>query len=781
MPRQAREFRTVKIHGGVGGKGGRGGKRGGNGGAGEGPTTHFGVVKANTMRLTIQNHNFHGRKRRREEIEGKCLPFHDIIRSEDLKLIREIGSGPGYLFHAGENKGHAVIVKVFNRGPSSTVRRQLESTVALSKGIMHPNLLRLLGISSRATLSHFIVYENVHRQNAEGPLAVALKNDLGRSITLGFKMVAGLSAGLNHLLVQGVFMRPMGVENFDIFLDVDDRFVICVHSQSREEGDMSESQEREGNAWSAFNALCHKTLTSANRALHHEEINRDPAIPDGTPPGPVSENPAVSSSSSGSVSSSQNIQDGFGVPPRREYVWRRMDRGQQSLENITHRINLDLDMDFSPLRRINQTDGRIPHRCAGYMREEITLATTIRDSAVVAHDAPGPSERCLICGEVVGLRERFRCECGDLVPGSRHTIKCQACKFWSHSDCVGNAKNGFTCWLCMGPEALDINDITTSGQLGGPGHSHGTGGPGGAGLGPTIHITAQRLHLHNLHTTLASDQTFLLTEIRAPPGFSSPSTSSKQYSITNIDTLGGLGGPGHSHGTGGSGGAGLGSTVNITVQQLTMQNLHTTLASEQTFPLTEILASPGSSSSSTFTLGGLGGPGHSHGTGGSGGAGLGSTVNINVQQLTMQNLHTTLASEQTFLLTEILASPGSSSSSTFTLGGLGGPGHSHGTGGSGGAGLGPTVYITTQELTVHNLDPANADAGGYFPAPQSPMSGLVSYLPLLAIWSAVPRPDQLGIPLPTGAPPPHTPLPPAPSPSPGPSSHRLGFSSSVCP
>ncbi|KAJ6510465.1 hypothetical protein C8R45DRAFT_389650 [Mycena sanguinolenta] len=512
MLRQAGEFRTVNISGGVGGNGGRGGEHGGGGGVGEGPATHFGVVNADTMHLVIQNHwldyapfrpvrvgssegassessgtsyndeniyNFHGVKRRREETEhgsDSSLLTHrvekrrrlnedgdeiEVIPSRDLKLIREIGSGPGYLFHAGENKGHAVIVKVFNRGPNLTVRRQLESTVALSKGIMHPNLLRLLGISSPSSLSHFIVYENVHWQHAEGPLAMALKTDLQRSITLGLKMVAGLSAGLNHLLVQGVFARPrqMGLKNFDIFLDVDDRFVICVHPRSREEErDTTQFQEGEGDTWIVLNALCNKTLTSANRVLHHEEITRDPVILSlldvQRPRLAVSENlMATPLLPFGSAASLESIQEELVVPPRREYVWRTMDRGRQSLENIGRKIFLDLDRDFSSLSRINQTDGRTPHRCAGYLREEITLATTTLDSAVVAHDTPSASERCLICHEVVDVREEFRCECGDLAPGSRHTIKCQACKFWSHSDCVGNANHEFICRLCASGKA----------------------------------------------------------------------------------------------------------------------------------------------------------------------------------------------------------------------------------------------------------------------------------------------------------------------------------------
>ncbi|KAJ7320794.1 hypothetical protein DFH08DRAFT_890216 [Mycena albidolilacea] len=367
-------------------------------------------------------YNFYNSKRSREEIEdGSDLALLTrrtekrrrsneddgikIIRSKKLKLIREIGSGPGYLFHAGQKKGDAVIVKVFNPGPGSTVRRQLESAVALSKGIMHPNVLRLSGMSSPESLSHFIVYENAHRQNAEGPLAVALKNDLDRSIRLGFKMIADLSAGMNHLSLHGISLGSTGVENFDIFLDMDDQFVMCPHPRSPAEGDTT--QEQEESAWTVFNALCQKTLMSANRVLHHDEINRDSTILDVVQSRPAaSENAGESLLPSGlaSASSSKNTQeDELSIPPRREYVWRKMNHGQQSLATVASRITLDLDMNISSLRRMTWTDGQNPHRCAGYVREEITLATTTLDSAVVAHDAPGLLELCHICHEVVRL------------------------------------------------------------------------------------------------------------------------------------------------------------------------------------------------------------------------------------------------------------------------------------------------------------------------------------------------------------------------------------------
>jgi hypothetical protein len=54
-----------------------------------------------------------------------------------------------------------------------------------------------------------------------------------------------------------------------------------------------------------------------------------------------------------------------------------------------------------------RTDGLIAHRCPGYVREEITLATTILNSAVVAHDTPSPPEECPVCHEIVSTYHNF--------------------------------------------------------------------------------------------------------------------------------------------------------------------------------------------------------------------------------------------------------------------------------------------------------------------------------------------------------------------------------------
>ncbi|KAJ6597574.1 hypothetical protein DFH09DRAFT_1399094 [Mycena vulgaris] len=389
------------------------------------------------------------RKRRRDEEEEGVK----VIRNKHLKLTLEIGKGPGYFLHAGETKGRAVIVKVFSAGPA--VREQLESTVALSKGLMHPNILRIEGVSSPASLNHFIAYENAHWKTAEGPLAAALKDDLTRSVTLGFKMVAGLSSGMNHLSVQGISLASLAVENFDIFLDLNDRFLISVNPPTSSMGTVTEDRHQDDNttiSWDVFNALCQKVLRSANRVLHNEDIDRKPVVLDLAARPSIPHKPSATSGlASNSISElppSPDIPDEPPVRARREYVWRTIDRGQQSLANVASRIYRDLDMELYSLNKLAWRDGRSAHRCAGYIREEITLATTTGDSAVVSHDAPSPLEICSVCHEEVGIDEVFQCICGDPSPGSRPTVRCQICKFWSHGDCVGNGQE-FACEDCI--------------------------------------------------------------------------------------------------------------------------------------------------------------------------------------------------------------------------------------------------------------------------------------------------------------------------------------------
>ncbi|KAJ6597681.1 hypothetical protein DFH09DRAFT_1399342 [Mycena vulgaris] len=369
------------------------------------------------------------RKRRRRE-DG--IKFRTVIQNKHLKLTLEIGCGPGYFLHTGEIKGRAVIIKVFNQGP--TVREQLKSMVALSKRFMHPNLLRLEGTSSPTSCNHFIAYENTYWKTADGPLTSALKNDLTRGVALGFEMIAGLSSGLNHLSTRGIPLASLGVENFDVFLDIDDRFLISINPEISTNQEVAEDVELEDDtnrSWDIFHGLCEKgrrhffhprlpvdlrRFYKVLRSANHQDIERHPMFIYPSPaPSIARKSPPASrlSSESESVPFQENVPEISPVPPRRD-----------------------------------------AHRCAGYIREEITLATTLVDSAVVSHDTPSPLEVCSVCHEVVDFHEVFHYICGDPDPGSRPVVKCQACRLWSHSECVVGDPKEFICQFCDGPSVF---------------------------------------------------------------------------------------------------------------------------------------------------------------------------------------------------------------------------------------------------------------------------------------------------------------------------------------
>ncbi|KAJ7788996.1 hypothetical protein B0H13DRAFT_1936509, partial [Mycena leptocephala] len=278
---------------------------------------HFSITAGvcNNANGNIIHYNCCGRRCHRE-IEDESLDSTDkrrrTEREDGIKvweLIHEIGGGPGYLIHAGTNKGRAVIVKVFNAGPSAREGR-------------HPNVLRMEGVSASTSSTHFIAYQDVYWKNAEGPLAAALKDNLARSIRLGFKM------------------------NFDIFIDVGDRFVISVNP---EEVIAVNAATQSSKLLGRFSMCC--VRKSANRVLHDEQIERDPVALDSLP------TTSFGFPTHPDSKWFENIpEDAPPVPPRREYVWRTIDQGEQSLASVARRMALELDFELTPMKRRVSTE-----------------------------------------------------------------------------------------------------------------------------------------------------------------------------------------------------------------------------------------------------------------------------------------------------------------------------------------------------------------------------------------------------------------------------------------
>ncbi|KAK7013771.1 hypothetical protein R3P38DRAFT_2545599, partial [Favolaschia claudopus] len=371
-----------------------------------------------------------------------------IIRNKNLQLIEEIGSGPGYFIHRGKCKGLSVVVKVFNAGVDA--RKHLEDTVELTKRLLHPNLLRITGISSPLSSNQFIAYEHVYWRDAKGPLARALKDGLLRSIDLGLRMVCSIVAAINYLEVQGVSLQSMQAKNFDVFLDIEDRFVISINP-SQSQPTSSFMMEVDDRPWEIFNDLCGQVLTAANHVLHEDTFERNPSLLDilNTLCQDSTSSPSPSLVTSNSRLDFNTIQPDE-LPPsllRREYVWRIVQYRQQSLATIAAQIKQDYEFRALTLQRLAWANSSHVHRCAGYIREEVTLASSLAESAVVTHNTPSPMEICPICHQPVSIDEKFRCRCGKLTPGSGSTVKCQRCNFWSHTKCV-DCCNEFICECC---------------------------------------------------------------------------------------------------------------------------------------------------------------------------------------------------------------------------------------------------------------------------------------------------------------------------------------------
>ncbi|KAJ7649786.1 hypothetical protein FB45DRAFT_1075440 [Roridomyces roridus] len=388
------------------------------------------------------------RKRRRKGDEDGPK----IIQNKHLHLDFEIGRGQGYLLHAGNLlNGRAVIVKVFNAGKDA--RGQLEATVAISRGLFHPNVLRMEGISAPTSIHQFITYEDgtvliPQNMTAEGPLAVALRDDLDMSIVLGFKMpflflfqvgnrlfeytrhLASVGTrGMAIFIVDFPYLTP--AQSFDVFLDINNRFLFSINPPT-DANTVHDEEDDTSSVWTLFNGLCRKVITakvlrSANRVLHDEDIERTPAIIfDSSPRSPAILKP----------------------PP------------SPSLDQALIQTEEAIPSDHDSVPSLVLTDGGSIHRCPGYVREEVTLTTRTADSAVVSHDAPTIQEVCSVCHEVVSLGEVFHCVCGQEEPGSRPTFKCRSCKSWSHWNC-GADPDKTICHFCSSETSvIRVEDVS---------------------------------------------------------------------------------------------------------------------------------------------------------------------------------------------------------------------------------------------------------------------------------------------------------------------------------
>lgn len=104
--------------------------------------------------------------------------------------------------------------------------------------------------------------------------------------------------------------------------------------------------------------------------------------------------------------------------PRRELIWSSQDCHSTTLEEVSQQfgdfLGLYSEDDHSiPLQRLRGRDTPgLYHKCSGYIREEITLTSSILGSAIIMHEIPTLREICLVCGLMVSEGDIFSCDCG---------------------------------------------------------------------------------------------------------------------------------------------------------------------------------------------------------------------------------------------------------------------------------------------------------------------------------------------------------------------------------
>ncbi|KAJ7054443.1 hypothetical protein C8F01DRAFT_490469 [Mycena amicta] len=220
---------------------------------------------------------------RRAASDSEAVSSHsdsvpETVCLHDIAFTEELGSGTTFFMHTAKHKGRPVVVKVFNA--TANPHQLVEKEIQLAKELIHPNLLRLEGVSAPASPTQFITYQSAI--TADRHLGTALDANLETSVALAFQMVGELAAGLNYLHLQRIPVQRIQITHFNVLFDSDQKFLIALDPAALDQAPVSSSPVQVGIdvLWRHFNELCELVLKSANRLIHDDDVERDPDVVD---------------------------------------------------------------------------------------------------------------------------------------------------------------------------------------------------------------------------------------------------------------------------------------------------------------------------------------------------------------------------------------------------------------------------------------------------------------------------------------------------------------------
>ncbi|KAJ7270224.1 hypothetical protein C8J57DRAFT_1468395 [Mycena rebaudengoi] len=395
----------------------------------------------NARNITIRNGTFNIIENRYElpravHTSSSGLVSHlPIVNDESLELLKQLICGPNYRIHAGKVDSRAVAVKVFS---GTQAQEERDKAVTISRYLMHPNFLRMIGFSSEYSPNSFIVYHGAFEGSAKRMLASVLREELLKCLLLGVQL-----SGLSYLEDKRYPVESAEPTDFDLLIG-DDRNVklsFTPKSLPPTDGDIdastSQAQHLQRHAGlELFDNLCRMDISYL--PIAGDKVDRKGDI---APDALTSSQSTVNLDSSSSPQLPIDNSTSMGSAGRRELVWKSSDK-RATLKEVSQQVE-DFLFFLQTARaiRISQRyassrGSKSHHRCPGYSREEIILGSQAHSTIIVSHSTPSPQEFCTVCGNVVEDGGWFSCGCGKPDDGIEPTTDCTGCDAWHHVHCL---------------------------------------------------------------------------------------------------------------------------------------------------------------------------------------------------------------------------------------------------------------------------------------------------------------------------------------------------------
>ncbi|KAJ7597980.1 hypothetical protein C8J56DRAFT_921500 [Mycena floridula] len=378
--------------------------------------------------------------------------LHSATESPELVV------GDSYRIHIAEYRGKVTAVKVYE-GPDA--KEKIEADIALNNRIRHHAIVKYIDSCTTAS-PPFAVFDSVVLSSGTSAdlnslpcyLAGALRRSEKESLVVGARLMRDVASGLDHI---SKFFPLAGIA-LDLFVKKDKIYI------SLGADELGQAQN-DDHPVAFYHALCREAFHEANRECHFDkrkvvnnsensetESNSDPDF--------ESDNDSHSGSASESPLGHTEVVEDESEPslPRREYAFVPVDN--LSLRDIVADYSrfihqLEVPMSGAQYLHYLQRNARratpVRHRCSGYIRQEVTLSTSVSDSAIISHRTPSLQEICQLCGRLAEAGY-FRCSCGHADDGIAPTVQCCRCLKWAHRRCQSSTM----CQSCSGTLNSDI-------------------------------------------------------------------------------------------------------------------------------------------------------------------------------------------------------------------------------------------------------------------------------------------------------------------------------------